>query len=82
VVHVVASVVEAEAQRVVAAKADAEPLESRFGPRAAVKLLPRRAQPLVVAGEVAGEAEPAPVAAAVREIVELVDVVAAAVFYV
>ena len=36
-------------------------------------------EPLVVAAEIAGEAQAAPIAAAVREVVELVNVVAAAV---
>ena len=67
-----------EAHRVVAAPAAAEPLEAGLGARAAVV---GRAgdQPLGVAAEIAGEAQAAPVAAAVREIVELVGVFAAAV---
>ena len=61
-----------------AAPAAAESLEERLGPFAAVEVLAAD-EALVVAGEVAGEAQSAPVAAAVGEVVELVDVVAAAV---
>ena len=77
-VDVVAPVVEAEAQRVVATPAAAEPLEAGLRARAAV-VGRARDQPLGVAAEIAGEAQAAPIAAAVRKVVELVDVLAAAV---
>ena len=61
-----------------AAPADAKPLEERLAPLAAVKTLSGD-EPLAVAAEVAGETEAAPVAAAVGQVIELVDVVAAAI---
>ena len=77
-VDVVARVVEAETQGVVATPAAAESLELGLRARAAVVGVAGD-QALGVAAEIAGEAQAAPIAAAVREIIELVDVLAAVV---
>ena len=61
-----------------AAPAAAESLEERLGPLAAVEGLAGD-EALVVAAEIAGEAQAAPISAAVGQVIELVDVVAAAV---